>query len=413
MVAGMGFGLMLAGGPGRGAVPERGGFGRQVDCPACAGRQAGANFTRARVAALLAAQADRLRARFEVAGPARGEATRINPATPEDVLARTLVIGVGISSQVDRAVAAHRAWGKDIPGMVWVMEKPCPELEAAGARVEVVTHAGFEPTYDRMAWRMLDVWHHAWNRLAEPRHDWFVRVWDDSAVWVEGMRRELAGSEMMPCCSSDRAVAISQPPTIGEQFRGRDLPYVHGGAALVLSREAMRRFMNGDAGSSTNGTALHRDWALRRCSQRHVNPVMCKHAEDILVGFALLRSGVRFRYSTGISAHSTLSRHGDRLNGDAVVACEIPIAGQYSRTGEIAGVWSVHYVDAARQADWVAAMQSACLPGLASEAKEVFDALRAEAPMVTRSDFIGADEASPENEDKARPGWFGVLSGQP
>ncbi|CAE7870320.1 unnamed protein product [Symbiodinium sp. KB8] len=261
-----------------------------------------------------------------------------------------------------------------------------------------------------MAWRMLDVWHHAWNRLAEPRHDWFVRVWDDSAVWVEGMRRELAGSEMMPCCSSDRAVAISQPPTIGEQFRGGDLPYVHGGAALVLSREAMRRFMNGDAGSSTNGTALHRDWALRRCSQRHVNPVMCKHAEDILVGFALLRSGVRFRYSTGISAHSTLSRHGDRLNGDAVVACEIPIAGQYSRTGEIAGVWSVHYVDAARQADWVAAMQSACLPGLASEAQEVFDALRAEAPMVTPSDFIGADEASPESEDKARPGKAAVSS---
>ncbi|KAA0148289.1 hypothetical protein FNF28_07470 [Cafeteria roenbergensis] len=327
MAAGLGFGLMLAGGPGREAAPERGGFGRQADCPACDGRQAGANFTQEHVAALLAAQADRLRARFEVAGPARGETNPINPATPEDVLARTLVFGVGISSQVDRAVAAHRAWGKDIPGMVWVMEKPCPELEAAGARVEVVTHSGFEPTYDRMAWRMLDVWHHAWNHLAEPRHDWF-------------------------------------PPTKMEKLRDGGLPYSHGGAALVLSREAMRRFMNGDAGSSTNGTALHWDWAQRRCSQGQVNPVMCKHAEDILVSFALLRSGVRFR---------TRER------------------------GEIAGVWSVHYVDAARQADWVAAMKNACPPGLASEAKEVFDALRAEAPKVTPSDFIGADEASPKS----------------
>ncbi|KAA0174161.1 hypothetical protein FNF27_04382 [Cafeteria roenbergensis] len=397
MAAGLGFGLMLAGGPGREAAPERGGFGRQVDCPACDGRQAGANFTQEDVAALLAAQAERLRARFEVAGPARGETNPINPATPEDVLARTLVFGVGISSQVDRAVAAHRAWGKDIPGMVWVMEKPCPELEAAGARVEVVTHVGFKPTYDQMAWRMLDVWHHAWNHLAEPRHDWFVRVWDDSAIWVEGMRRELAGSEMMPCCSSDRAVAITQPPTKMEKLRDGGLPYSHGGAALVLSREAMRRFMNGDAGSSTNGSALHRDWAQRLCSQHQVNRVMCKQAEDILVSFALLRSGVRFRYSTGVSAHTPLSRRGDRLHDDAVIACEIPIFGQYLRTGEIAGVWSVHYADAARQADWVAAMKNACPPGLASEAKEVFDALRAEAPKVAPSDFIGADEASPKS----------------
>ena len=283
--------------------------------------------------------------------------------------ARVHTFSVTAASLSDRAVAAHRAWGHAIPGLVWIADRPMPALEAEGATVRVVRHS-FEAVFDRMTDRMLDIWADVWANQVKPQHQWVVRVWDDNFIWRPGMERQIRAVEQLWCCSPDKPVLVGPMRFFFHKLRGKPFGFAAGGPPWILSRAAMERLSGRSQPLASQAVALHRHWGQQWCAAEWVPRSTCFAAEDVLLSIAAMRVGVFFFEAHGTlpgSVFKTPSRSiSDTTNAETlpwqqtVLRCRLPGLTEIRQSGLAADTWAMHYVPSHKQQEVLHAYRAGC-----------------------------------------------------
>ncbi|KAM9408645.1 glycoprotein-N-acetylgalactosamine 3-beta-galactosyltransferase 1-B [Pholidichthys leucotaenia] len=109
---------------------------------------------------------------------------------------------------------------------------------------------------DQLYWKTIRAYHYAYEHHAHEA-DWFLKADDDTFVIVDNLRWVLANH------------TPSEPIYFGRRFK----PYVKqgymsGGAGYVLSREALRRFVEGFKNKVCTHTSSVEDLAMGQCMEK-------------------------------------------------------------------------------------------------------------------------------------------------
>lgn len=280
---------------------------------------------------------------------------------------RVLTVAVTVKKLEARAIKAHRAWGKGIPGLVWVMDQPAPDLEAIGARVHVLKHA-FDAEYNRMTERMLDIFAAVREELMEPHHDWVLRVWDDNVIWRPGLERQILSLEARKCCSPDKALIGGARPFVFLKHKGIKFPFLPGGAPWLVSRGGMERLFGSEPWMGPAAAQFYKDYAKGGCNDQHLPKAVCQAAEDVLLSILAMRSGVHFEILMGAMVHSPFSwpegqpkPHPPALPWqERLVSCRLPDTSNFLLYNSAPDVWSYHYVDADDQRMYLDLLRGGC-----------------------------------------------------
>ncbi|KAH8418836.1 hypothetical protein KR222_011475 [Zaprionus bogoriensis] len=118
----------------------------------------------------------------------------------------------------------HATWGRRCSKLVFVSSENYAPLGV----VQVVASDG--GGYDDLWNKTREGFRHVWLQYGE-HYDWFLKADDDTYVIMENLRHMLG------------AYDANMPVYFGYQMRRYNVSYMSGGASYVLSREALRRFM--------------------------------------------------------------------------------------------------------------------------------------------------------------------------
>ncbi|EDV94074.1 glycoprotein-N-acetylgalactosamine 3-beta-galactosyltransferase 1 [Drosophila grimshawi] len=139
---------------------------------------------------------------------------------------RVLCMVLTCPDYVERyAQHVHATWGKRCSKLVFVSSE---NYEPLGV-VQVVQPNG--GNYEDLWNKTREGFRHVWHTYGE-QFDWFLKADDDTYVIMENLRHMLS------------AYDPNMPVYFGYQLRRYNVSYMSGGASYVLSREALRRFMN-------------------------------------------------------------------------------------------------------------------------------------------------------------------------
>ncbi|XP_017336005.1 glycoprotein-N-acetylgalactosamine 3-beta-galactosyltransferase 1-B [Ictalurus punctatus] len=109
---------------------------------------------------------------------------------------------------------------------------------------------------DQLYWKTINAFHYVQEKHADDA-DWFLKADDDTYVVVDNLRWVLANH------SSD------EPVYFGRRFKPYiKQGYMSGGAGYVLSREALRRFVEGFRTKSCSHSSSVEDLALGKCMEK-------------------------------------------------------------------------------------------------------------------------------------------------
>ncbi|OQV17718.1 Glycoprotein-N-acetylgalactosamine 3-beta-galactosyltransferase 1 [Hypsibius exemplaris] len=136
-----------------------------------------------------------------------------------------------------QALAVKATWAKRCNGYVFISSKDDPTLPAINATVGEGRKVLWGKT--KFGFR------YAYNTSLD-KYDWFIKADDDTFVVVENLRYMLSN------------YSTNDPVYFGLQFKPvTPQGYMSGGAGYVLSREALRRFI--EQGLEKNNTACRKD----------------------------------------------------------------------------------------------------------------------------------------------------------
>jgi len=214
---------------------------------------------------------------------------------------QVLPFAVVEATRVHQAAAAHKVWGRSIPGLIWMASEPAPALEAAGAVVHVVAPSADARPDSRLD-LLLDVWSDVWARRAQPHHRWVVRLWDDNFVWRPGMERQIRSVEQLGCCTSDLPVLLGPRRTFSGTTAGLPFAAVPDRSPVMLSRAAMQALFGRDPASSAKAASVHRRWTREWCASGKARAGVCTGLDGDFLSLAALRTGVALHEALGVLA---------------------------------------------------------------------------------------------------------------
>ncbi|XP_038131146.1 glycoprotein-N-acetylgalactosamine 3-beta-galactosyltransferase 1-B [Cyprinodon tularosa] len=109
---------------------------------------------------------------------------------------------------------------------------------------------------DQLYWKTIRAFHYAYERHANEA-DWFLKADDDTYVIVDNLRWVLANH------------TPDEPIYFGRRFKPYTKQgYMSGGAGYVLSREALRRFVEGFKNKVCTHTSSVEDLAMGQCMEK-------------------------------------------------------------------------------------------------------------------------------------------------
>uniref|UniRef100_A0A3B3BRY3 N-acetylgalactosaminide beta-1,3-galactosyltransferase n=2 Tax=Oryzias melastigma TaxID=30732 RepID=A0A3B3BRY3_ORYME len=109
---------------------------------------------------------------------------------------------------------------------------------------------------DQLYWKTIRAFHYAYEHHAEEA-DWFLKADDDTYVIVDNLRWILAN------------YTAQDPIYFGRRFKPyAKQGYMSGGAGYVLSREALRRFVEGFQSKVCTHTTSVEDLAMGQCMEK-------------------------------------------------------------------------------------------------------------------------------------------------
>lgn len=109
---------------------------------------------------------------------------------------------------------------------------------------------------DQLYWKTIRAFHYAYKHHAQEA-DWFLKADDDTYVIVDNLRWVLAN------------YTPDQPIYFGRRFKPYTKQgYMSGGAGYVLSREALRRFVEGFKTKQCTHTTSVEDLAMGQCMEK-------------------------------------------------------------------------------------------------------------------------------------------------
>lgn len=115
---------------------------------------------------------------------------------------------------------------------------------------------GTEEGRDQLYWKTIRAFHYAYQRHAQEA-DWFLKADDDTYVSVDNLRWVLANH------------TPEEPIYFGRRFKPYTKQgYMSGGAGYVLSREALRRFVEGFESKVCTHTTSVEDLAMGQCLEK-------------------------------------------------------------------------------------------------------------------------------------------------
>ncbi|XP_077430094.1 glycoprotein-N-acetylgalactosamine 3-beta-galactosyltransferase 1-B [Vanacampus margaritifer] len=156
-----------------------------------------------------------------------------------------------MTSKANQATKAHYVkdtWSRHCNVMVFVSSVSDPDFPAVG----VNTSEG----RDQLYWKTIRAFHYVYKHYGNDA-DWFLKADDDTYVIVDNLRWVLANH------------TPDEPVYYGRRFK----PYVKqgymsGGAGYVLSKEALRRFVQGFQTKVCTHTSSVEDLALGQCLEK-------------------------------------------------------------------------------------------------------------------------------------------------
>ncbi|XP_006807633.1 glycoprotein-N-acetylgalactosamine 3-beta-galactosyltransferase 1-B [Neolamprologus brichardi] len=109
---------------------------------------------------------------------------------------------------------------------------------------------------DQLYWKTIRAYHYAYEHYADEA-DWFLKADDDTYVIVDNLRWILANH------------TPEEPIYFGRRFKPYTKQgYMSGGAGYVLSREALRRFVEGFKSKQCTHTTSVEDLAMGQCMEK-------------------------------------------------------------------------------------------------------------------------------------------------
>lgn len=109
---------------------------------------------------------------------------------------------------------------------------------------------------DQLYWKTIRAFHYVYERHANEA-DWFLKADDDTYVIVDNLRWVLANH------------TPDEPIYFGRRFKPYTKQgYMSGGAGYVLSREALRRFVEGFKNKVCTHTSSVEDLAMGQCMEK-------------------------------------------------------------------------------------------------------------------------------------------------
>ncbi|XP_037535513.1 glycoprotein-N-acetylgalactosamine 3-beta-galactosyltransferase 1-B [Nematolebias whitei] len=147
-----------------------------------------------------------------------------------------------------KARHAKQTWSRHCNVVVFMSSVDDPDFPTVGL--------GTKEGRDQLYWKTIRAFHYAYEHHADEA-DWFLKADDDTYVIVDNLRWVLANH------------TPDEPIYFGRRFKPYTKQgYMSGGAGYVLSREALRRFVEGFKNKVCTHTTSVEDLAMGQCMEK-------------------------------------------------------------------------------------------------------------------------------------------------
>ncbi|XP_013864569.1 glycoprotein-N-acetylgalactosamine 3-beta-galactosyltransferase 1-B [Austrofundulus limnaeus] len=147
-----------------------------------------------------------------------------------------------------KARHVKHTWSRHCNVVVFMSSVDDPDFPTVGL--------GTKEGRDQLYWKTIRAFHYAYEHHAEEA-DWFLKADDDTYVIVDNLRWVLANH------------TPDEPIYFGRRFKPYTKQgYMSGGAGYVLSREALRRFVDGFKTKVCTHTTSVEDLAMGQCMEK-------------------------------------------------------------------------------------------------------------------------------------------------
>lgn len=139
-------------------------------------------------------------------------------------------------------------WSRHCNVVVFMSSVDDPDFPTVGL--------GTKEGRDQLYWKTIRAFHYAYEHHAHEA-DWFLKADDDTYVIVDNLRWVLANH------------SAEEPIYFGRRFKPYTKQgYMSGGAGYVLSKEALRRFVEGFKSKTCTHTTSVEDLAMGQCMEK-------------------------------------------------------------------------------------------------------------------------------------------------
>lgn len=139
-------------------------------------------------------------------------------------------------------------WSRHCNVVVFMSSVDDPDFPTVGL--------GTKEGRDQLYWKTIRAFHYAYEHHAHEA-DWFLKADDDTFVIVDNLRWVLANH------------SADEPIYFGRRFKPYTKQgYMSGGAGYVLSKEALRRFVEGFKSKTCTHTSSVEDLAMGQCMEK-------------------------------------------------------------------------------------------------------------------------------------------------
>lgn len=154
----------------------------------------------------------------------------------------------GPSNLEKKARHVKATWSRHCNIVVFMSSVDDPDFPTVGL--------GTKEGRDQLYWKTIRAFHYAYEHHAHEA-DWFLKADDDTFVIVDNLRWVLANH------------SAEEPIYFGRRFKPYTKQgYMSGGAGYVLSKEALRRFVEGFKSKTCTHTTSVEDLAMGQCMEK-------------------------------------------------------------------------------------------------------------------------------------------------
>lgn len=177
----------------------------------------------------------------------RGEDSRMADALYKKVRILCWVM-TGPSNLEKKARHIKTTWSRHCNVVVFMSSVEDPDFPTVGL--------GTKEGRDQLYWKTIRAFHYAYEHHGHEA-DWFLKADDDTYVIVDNLRWVLANH------------SAEEPIYFGRRFKPYTKQgYMSGGAGYVLSKEALRRFVEGFKTKTCTHTTSVEDLAMGQCMEK-------------------------------------------------------------------------------------------------------------------------------------------------